>query len=238
MNFLQSHPNGVPELLILALVIIVVYVIVKLISPAPFKINQEILNIKSNSFEYRSKSDFQYYSELSSADLKEFISEYKSLTLSQLKEILYILHIRESYTINSLPLLSQLMTHFGLTRSGELISTKEEIVQYKIVELTTSRKVVDSNGSQMLVNLKMLHGGNLISNAGRYLFVSNILTISVLVLIVIFSSVIRFNPENYTQDSVAGILIVSGIFLLVSIILQLKGYSSLHNAGEIFKTPE
>lgn len=187
---------------------------------------------------YKTKVDFKYFSELNSSDLKEFVTEHKNFSLQQIKEILYILQIREKYKIENSPLLIEIISHFGLVRSGELHSSQGEINSYTIVDLMSSKKELLFKSPQKIANLKMLHAGDLISKGGKSLFISTILIISVLILNIIFSALIYSNPENYTQNNLGSVMILSGITFLVSIFLQLKGFSSLHNAGEIFKTPE
>jgi hypothetical protein len=151
---------------------------------------------------------------------------------------LYILQIREIYKIENQPLLIEIISHFGLIRSGELHSSQEEINSYTIVDSISSKKKLLFNSPKNIANLKMLHAGDLISKGGKSLFISTILIISVLILNIIFTALIYSKPEIYTLNSLGCIMILSGITLLVSIFLQLKGFSSLHNAGEIFKSPE
>ncbi len=180
---------------------------------------------------YRSKEDFAYFSQLSSLDLKEFIFNYRNLSLSQLKEILYILHQREGYKIEKLSILSEIISHFNLVRSGELYPSVDEISSY-FIEKIKDTKHETNNYLSSISELKMIHAGKLISKSGKYLFFSEmmLITIPLITLLMIFSN--RW-PNTSEDIKVAYFLFI--IFGIVYVGLKLVAYSSIHNAGKIFE---
>lgn len=185
-----------------------------------------------------SKSSFQNYSELNSSDLKKIIEDYKTLPLEKLKEILHILKQRENYKIESSSIMPNIISHYGLTRSGELASTEEEVGKYEIVDMSKTKSTNDVKSINSIANLKMLHAGGLISGAGKNLFISQILMLIIILIYIFIFFYGQEYPEYLSADNISSIMVFNGIILLISIILQLKGFSSLYNAGEIFKTKD
>lgn len=185
-----------------------------------------------------SKSDFTNYNELISSDLKEIIKDYKTLPLEKLKEILYILQQRENYKIESSSIMPNIISHYGLTRSGELISTNEEVGKYEIVDISKTSSTNDVKSLNSIANLKMQLAGGLISGAGKNLFISQILMLSIILInFFIYANIDKY-PEMLAQDNFANTMIVNGLILTVILVLQPRSYSALFNAGEIFKSKE
>jgi len=190
----------------------------------------------NNNSEFKTKLNFNHYSELSSSELKDYVSNFKNIPLKDLKEVLFILSDRENYKVEQLDLLSEIISHFNLTRSGELKPSQEEIKGYKIVDIKSSHNKKDIGKTDIINNLKMQHGGNLISIAGRNLFISHLLIISLIIVNIIFFLYRSKNPDQNLIDEINTLFFISGITLIVSLILQMTGFAYIHNAGKIFKS--
>jgi hypothetical protein len=185
-----------------------------------------------------SKSSFKNYCELSSSDLKQIIEGYKTLPLEKFKEVLYILKQRENYKIESSSVLANIISHYGLTRSGELVSTDDEVVKYDIVDVSKTSSTNNLKSTNSIANLKMLHAGGLISGAGKNLFISQILLLSTILINFFSYAYGDKQPEILSQNNFANIVIINGVILTLTFVLQLRGYSALYSAGEIFKTKD
>lgn len=131
-----------------------------------------------------------------------------------------------------------IISHYGLTRSGELLSTDEEVAIYETINMSKTSSTNDVKSTNSIANLKMLHAGGLISVAGKNLFISQILVLIIILIYIFIFSYGQEYPEYLSPDNIGSIIVFNGIILSISIILQLKGFSSLYYAGEIFKTKD
>lgn len=231
----MNSSQGYMQLFVLLFLFLIVYFIVKYISSKSVKIAQQFFDNKGNIVQFKSKSDFLFYSELCSSYLKELINDYQGLPLEKFKEILYLLHLRENFKIERLSIIVEIMKHYGLCRSSDFLSTKEEVTKYVITDIPKTSNMNDLKSTNNITNLKMFHAGSLISVAGKFLFISQMLLLSIILInFIMFSNRQEF-LEYLSPDNISSLMIFNGIILLISIILQLKGYSSLYNAGQIFK---
>ena len=200
--------------------------------------------------------DSHIYINMTNSALKEKLADYKNLSLNEVKEILHILSETEMYRIESNPsLLSKIISHFELSRSGELKYTNEETNLYNLektkistveenraeVEFDKAKEIIINKKimSEAINKLKIKHAGKILSNAGRYLLVAQVVMFLVIFLnILILSYGDKYLETEFFSEFRENFILIDGLIFCVVFIFQFKGYSSIQNAGVVLESDE